>query len=53
MYLVTFGLDPGEYDSEFHELNDVIQTAAENTDGYLGNRTWNTPEGDKVSFKTI
>jgi antibiotic biosynthesis monooxygenase (ABM) superfamily enzyme len=48
MYLVTFRLDPGEYDEEFHELNDKIQAAAEDTDGFLGKRTWNDPESDEV-----
>lgn len=48
MYLVTFRLDPGEYDAEFHELNDAIQAAAEDTDGYLGKRTWNAPESEEV-----
>ncbi|WP_128906355.1 antibiotic biosynthesis monooxygenase family protein [Halorubrum amylolyticum] len=48
MYLVTFRLDPGEYDEEFHELNDTIQAAAEDTDGFLGKRTWNDLESDEV-----
>ncbi|MCD2200285.1 hypothetical protein LPA44_10315 [Halobacterium sp. KA-4] len=48
MYLVTFRLDPGEYDDEFHELNDRIQAAAEDTDGYRGKRTWNNPESDEM-----
>ena len=48
MYLVTFRLDPGEYDAEFHELNDRIQAAAENTAGYLGKRTWVDPESEEV-----
>ncbi|MCD2204747.1 antibiotic biosynthesis monooxygenase family protein [Halobacterium sp. KA-6] len=48
MYLVTFRLDPGEYDDKFHELNDRIQAAAEETDGYRGKRTWNDPESDEV-----
>ncbi|MFB6072233.1 MAG: antibiotic biosynthesis monooxygenase [Halobacterium sp.] len=47
-YLVTFRLDPGEYDEEFHEVNDRIQAAAEDTDGYLGKRTWNAPDSDEV-----
>lgn len=42
MYLVTFRLDPGEYNTEFHESNDVIQAIAEDTDGYLGKRTGTT-----------
>lgn len=33
MYLVTFRLDPGEYDAEFHEVNDAIQVTAEDTQG--------------------
>jgi heme oxygenase (staphylobilin-producing) len=48
MYLVTFRIDPGEYDAEFHELNDRVQVAAEDTDGYRGKRTWNDPESDDV-----
>ena len=28
-----FRLDPGEYDEEFHELNDMIQATAEDIDG--------------------
>ena len=48
MYLVTFRLDPGTYDEEFHELNDAIQATAETTDGYRGKRTWHDPESDEV-----
>ena len=48
MYLVTFRLDPGEYDEDFYELNDAIQAAAEDTDGYRGKRTWNAPESEEV-----
>lgn len=47
MYLVTFRLAPGEYDAAFHELNDAIQAAAEDTPGYLGKRTWDDPTGDE------
>jgi heme oxygenase (staphylobilin-producing) len=48
MYLVTFRLDPGEYDAEFHELNDAVQAVAEDTTGYLGKRTWHAPESEEV-----
>jgi heme oxygenase (staphylobilin-producing) len=48
MYLVTFRLDPGEYDDEFHELNDRVQAAAADTDGYRGKREWVDPESDEV-----
>lgn len=48
MYLVTFRLAPGEYDREFHELNDTIEATAEDTGGYLGKRTWHAPESQQV-----
>ncbi|MEF8915830.1 antibiotic biosynthesis monooxygenase family protein [Natronomonas sp.] len=48
MYLVTFRVDPGEYDAEFHELNDSIQAVAEDMDEYLGRRTWHDPKTDEV-----
>lgn len=48
MYLVTFRLEPGEYDEEFRELNDKIQAIAESMDGYLGKRTWHASESDQV-----
>lgn len=48
MYQVTFCIDPGEYDEEFHELNDAIQAAAEATEGYLGKRAWADPESEEV-----
>nr|WP_225935341.1 antibiotic biosynthesis monooxygenase [Halobaculum magnesiiphilum] len=48
MYLVTFRLDPGEYDAEFHELNDTIQAAAEDTKGYLGKQPWQAPDSEEV-----
>lgn len=48
MYLVTFRIDPGDYDEEFHELNDSIEAAAEATEGYLGKRTWTDPESEEV-----
>ncbi|WP_369335244.1 antibiotic biosynthesis monooxygenase [Natrialba sp. PRR66] len=48
MYLVTFRLAPGEYDTEFHELNDAIQAAAEDTEGYPGKQTWHAPDSEEV-----
>ncbi|WP_058827870.1 antibiotic biosynthesis monooxygenase [Haloferax sp. Q22] len=48
MYLVMFRLDPGEYDAEFHELNDAIQVAAEDTEGYLSKRTWHASESEEI-----
>lgn len=40
MYLVSFRLDPEEYDAEFHELNDGVEATAGDEEGYLGKRTW-------------
>jgi len=48
VYLVTFRLAPGEYDEEFHAVNDAIQAAAEDTEGYLDKRTWHAPEREEV-----
>ncbi|KZX49701.1 MULTISPECIES: antibiotic biosynthesis monooxygenase family protein [Haloarcula] len=48
MYLVTFRLAPGEYDAEFHELNDAVQKAAEDSEGYLGKQTWHAPDNDEI-----
>ncbi|WP_252698259.1 antibiotic biosynthesis monooxygenase family protein [Natronosalvus vescus] len=48
MYLVTFRLEPGAYDKEFHELNDAIQAVAEGTDGYRGKRTWHAPGSEEI-----
>lgn len=45
MYQVAFMFRPGEYDDEFHRLNDEIQAAAEAADGYLGQETWVSPDG--------
>lgn len=46
--LVTFRLDPGEYDEEFHDLNGAIQAAAKDAAGYLGKRTWHASESEEV-----
>jgi heme-degrading monooxygenase HmoA len=48
VYLVTFRLRPGEYDDDFHDLNDAVQAVAESTPGYAGRRTWEAPDGEEV-----
>lgn len=48
LYPVTFRIDPREYDSTVHDLNDAIQAAAEDTEGYLGKRTWHAPKNEGV-----
>lgn len=48
MYLVTFRLRPDNLDEEFHELNATVERAAESTPGYLGQRTWKSPDGTEM-----
>lgn len=48
VYVAAFRYRPGSYDEEFHELNDAVQAAAEGTDGYLGKRSWESPDGEEV-----
>lgn len=48
MYLVTFRLDPGEYDAAFRDLNDEIQATAEAMDDYLGKRVWQAHDSEQV-----
>jgi heme-degrading monooxygenase HmoA len=45
MYLIAFMFRPAQYDDEFHRLNDEIQAAAEDSDGYVGQETWVSPDG--------
>lgn len=45
MYLIAFMFRPGEYDDEFHRLDDEIQAAAEDADGYVGQETWVSEDG--------
>jgi hypothetical protein len=45
VYMISFMFQPGEYDDEFHRLNDEIQAAAYEADGYVGQETWVSPDG--------
>jgi len=45
MYSAAFIFKPGTYDDEFHRLNDLIDAAANATEGYLGAETWKSPDG--------
>ena len=45
MYSAAFIFRPGTYDDEFHRLNDLIDQAAESTEGFLGSETWQAPDG--------
>lgn len=48
MYVAAFRYRPGSYDEEFHELNAAVEVAAEQTDGYLGRRSWESADGEEV-----
>jgi heme-degrading monooxygenase HmoA len=49
MYSAAFIFKPGTYDDEFHRLNDLIDAAANATDGYLGAETWKSGDGKVVN----
>ncbi len=40
MYSATFIFDTKQFDSEFHQLDALIAAAAKETDGYLGEESW-------------
>ena len=46
MYSAAFIFKPGTYDDEFHRLNELIDAAANATEGYLGAETWKSPDGE-------
>lgn len=45
MYSAAFIFKPGNYDDEFHRLNELIDQAANATEGYLGAETWHSQDG--------
>ena len=45
MYSATFTWEPGDYDDEFHRLNDIIEGVAQSLDGYLGVESWQSADG--------
>ncbi len=49
MYTASFIFEPGTYDDKFFALDALIQTAAEATDGYLGQESWKSADGTKVN----
>ena len=63
MYSVAFIFEPGEYDEEFHALDDFIQNFAESMNGFIGKECWNSLDGkimnstyywkDKASIKAF
>jgi hypothetical protein len=47
MYSVAFLFEPGTYDARFHELNALIDAAADANPGFLGRESWRSPEGKR------
>jgi heme-degrading monooxygenase HmoA len=47
MYAARFAFRPGEYDDEFHRLDELDQRAAESNPGYEGKESWVSAEGDE------
>lgn len=43
MYTATFTFAPGEFDAEFHALDQVIAQVARSIPGYLGEESWENP----------
>ena len=49
MYSATFIFAKGQYDDEFHRLDEQIAAAARTAPGYLGEETWENPSNGLVS----
>jgi heme-degrading monooxygenase HmoA len=47
MYSVAFIYEPGEYDTEFHRLNDLLDTAAREIPGFRGAESWRSSDGGR------
>lgn len=47
MYCVAFIYEPGEYDAEFHRLNELIDGVAKSMEGFLGTESWVSEDGKR------
>lgn len=47
MYSAAFIFEPGEYDAEFHRLNDLIDAAARGNAGFIGTESWQSADGKR------
>ena len=48
MYSATFIFDKKQYDDMFYELDNAIAAAAKETEGYLGEESWENIETGRV-----
>ncbi len=49
MYTSTFTFAKGQYDDEFHALDQVIAQVAQSIPGYLGEEAWESPQTGLIS----
>ncbi len=49
MYSVAFIFEPGKYDDEFHQLDDLILEVAESMDDYVGKEAWQSSDGKRLN----
>jgi heme-degrading monooxygenase HmoA len=49
MFTATFTFAKGEYDDEFHRLDQAIAKVARSIPGYLGEEAWESPASGLVS----
>ena len=49
MIAAQFIFEPGEYDSEFHRLDDSIEEEARRSPGFLGIDKWVSEDGNRIN----
>jgi heme-degrading monooxygenase HmoA len=49
MIAAQFIFEPGEYDDEFHSLDDAIEAEAATMPGFLGVDKWVSQDGTKIN----
>jgi hypothetical protein len=49
VFSAAFIFEPGEYDAEFHRLNERIEQAAESMSGFLGAEVWTSTDGKRFN----
>ncbi len=47
MYSAAFIFEPGQYDGEFHRLNDQIAAVARCSPGFMGQEAWQSADGTR------
>ena len=47
MFCASFIWEPGTYDADFHQLNEMIDAVAVSLPGYLGVESWQNADGSR------